>query len=161
MSIRLGELLVQQGALTAAQRDEVLAIQRGSHRPFGVIAEEHFGVSPSDIEQAWAAQYAMIAPRVDPAAMEIDVALLELITKRQAWQFGLIPVADLGDEIQFATSREALARALRFVGWRLPNLCTFAICDLTTLRRGLDTHYPFDGADIELADRFIHRNPAA
>ena len=161
MSIRLGELLVQQGAISAQQRDEILELQKGSRRPFGVIAEERFGVAPGDIEQAWAAQYALIAPRIDPATIEIEVGVLELITKRQAWQFGLIPVADLGEEIQFVTSRESLARALRFVGWRMPNLCTFAICDLETLKRGLDTHYPFDGVDRQLADRFMCKKPAA
>ncbi|MEX0875947.1 MAG: hypothetical protein WD114_00685 [Phycisphaerales bacterium] len=161
MTIRLGELLVLQGALSEAQRDEILGIQRETHRPFGVIAEELFGVAPSDIEQAWASQYAMIAPRIDPVTAEIGDSVLGLITKRQAWQFGLIPVADLGGEIQFVTSRESLARALRFVGWRMNELCTFAICDLATLKRGLDAHYPFEGVDMDMVDRLMQRKPAA
>lgn len=161
MSIRLGELLIQQGALSTEQCDQILQIQQSSHRPFGVIAEEEFGVSPSDVEQAWAAQYAMVAPRVDPLALEIEDEVLGMITKRQAWQFGLIPVADLGEEIRFVTAAESLARALRFVGWRIPAVATFGICDLVTLKRGLDAHYPFDGVDMDLVDRFMQKKPAA
>jgi hypothetical protein len=161
MSIRLGELLVQQGAISPEQQEEILKLQVESKRPFGVIAEETFGVDPSVIEQAWAAQYAMIAQRVDPAEIEIPTEVLELVAKRQAWQFGFIPVAQLPDETQFVATRETLARALRFVGWRMPGLCTFAICELPALRRGLETHYPLPGADVELVDRFIRKRPAA
>lgn len=161
MGIRLGELLVQQGAITVEQQDEILALQRATARPFGVIAEECFGIDPCMIEQAWAAQYAMIAQRLDPTECEIDPWVLGLISKRQAWQFGFIPVERLGDEIRVVAARETLARALRFVGWRIPELCTFAVCDLAVLRRGLETHYPLPGADVELVDRFMKRRPAA
>ena len=161
MGIRLGELLVQHGALSADQRDEILAIQKSTQRPFGVIAEEHFGVLPGDVEQAWAAQYAMIAARIDPLSAEVDEHTLALVTKRQAWQFGLIPILEHDGEIEFATSMECLARALRFVGWRMPGLCTFGICDLHTLKLGLSMHYPFESMDSELMDQFLNKKPAA
>jgi hypothetical protein len=161
MSIRLGELLVQQGTITPQQQGEILEIQIGTGRPFGVIAEERFGIDPCDIEQAWAAQYAMIAQRIDPGELEIEDSVLELITKRQAWQFGFIPFARIEGEIQVVAARETLARALRFAGWRIPELCTFAICDLAALRRGLEAHYPLPGADVELVDRFMKKRPAA
>ena len=161
MGIRLGELLVEQGAISVEQRDEILEIQLESPRPFGVIAEERFGVSPSIVEQAWAAQYAMIATRVDPLSFEIKESIRSLITKRQAWQFGLIPMKEVGNEIEFVTSMECLSRALRFVGWRLPQMCIFRICDLHTLKRGLAMHYPFESLDGELVDQMLKKNPAA
>lgn len=161
MSIRLGELLVEQGALTLDQRDEVLRLQQGAHRPFGVIAEERFGVSPSDIEEAWATQYAMIAMRIDPLSVQVEKLTLDIITKRQAWQFGLIPIREHQGEIEFVTSMECMARALRFVGWRMPVLCTFGICDLHTLKLGLSLHYPFEGLDAQTADKFLRSKPAA
>lgn len=161
MSIRLGELLVLQGVITPDQQQEILRLQRDSGRPFGLIAEERFAVDPCAIEQAWAAQYAMIAHRIDPSKVEIPADVLGLVSKRQAWQFGFIPVARGAGEIQMVASRETLARALRFVGWRIGELCTFAICDLDTLRRGLETHYPLPGADVELVDRFMKHRRAA
>ena len=50
-TLKLGDLLVQQGVLTVAQRDQVLEAQRLRRRPFGVLAEDLFGVSPA----AWSA----------------------------------------------------------------------------------------------------------
>ncbi len=161
MSIRLGELLVLQGVITSEQQQQILESQLESGRPFGVIAEEQFGVEPTAVEQAWASQYAMIAPRVEPAEIEIDAQVLEIVSKRQAWQFGFVPFACEGVETQLVAARETLARSLRFVNWRLPGLCTFAICDLASLRRGLETHYPLPGADVELVDRFLRKRPAA
>lgn len=161
MGIRLGELMVEQGAISREQCEEILACQREHHQPFGVIAEERFGVSPGDIEQAWAAQYAMIATRVDPLSLEIHEQTLALITKRQAWQFGLLPILEHNGEVEFVTSRECLARALRFVGWRMSGVCTFGICDLHTLKLGLSMHYPFEALDSGMADRFLRKNSAA
>lgn len=161
MTIRLGELLVEQGALTLAQCDEIVAIQSQTARPFGVIAEERFGVSPGVIEQAWAEQYAMIATRIDPLSVEVHEQTLALITKRQAWQFGLLPILEHDGEIEFVTSMECLARALRFVGWRMPGVCTFGICDLHTLKLGLSMHYPFESLDAGMADDFLRKRPAA
>ncbi len=161
MGIKLGELLVEQGALSVSQRDEILQIQHTVRRPFGVIAEERFGVSPEDIEQAWASQYAMIAARVDPLAIEIEPRILGLLTERQAWQFGLIPLGEYDNEIKFVTSMECLARALRFVGWRIPALCTFDICDLHTLKCGLAMHYPIEQMDMGLMDQIISRRSVA
>ena len=161
MSIRLGELLVERGALSVEQRDEILKLQEKLIRPFGVIAEERFGVLPSDIDQAWAEQYGMIASRVDPLGCDVDDGVLGLISKRQAWQFGLIPISDDGDEICFVTSVECLSRALRFVGWRMPGACSFGICDLHTLKLGLAMHYPFESLDSGMIDHILKHNPAA
>jgi len=161
MGIKLGELLVEQGALTVHQRDEILKIQLDSPRPFGVIAEERFGVSPGDIEQAWASQYAMIATRVDPLSAEVSEETLAMLTSRQAWQFGLIPINEHDHEIEFVTSMECLARALRFVGWRIPSLCTFGICDLPTLKLGLSMHYPIENMDTGLIDRITKQRSVA
>lgn len=161
MTIRLGELLVVQGIISPEERDQILGHQKTSQRPFGVIAEESFGVAPEAIEQAWTIQYAMIAPRIDPAEAEIQPEVLELVTKRQAWQFGFVPCSMNDDEITLVAARETLARSLRFVNWRLNALCTFAICDLDGLRRGLETHYPFPGADSEIVEQFLRNPPAA
>ncbi len=161
MSIRLGELMVEQGTLTIEQCEEILVYQRKHPRPFGLIAEERFGISPGDIEQAWASQYAMIAPRIDPLSIEVHEQTLALITKRQAWQFGLLPVLEHEGEIEFVTATECLARALRFVGWRMTEQCSFAICEFDTLKMGLSMHYPFEALDSGLADQFLRNRPAA
>ena len=161
MSIRLGDLLVVQGVITPEQQQLILDIQEDTARPFGVIAEEEFGVEPGAVEQAWAAQFAMIAQRIDPTLAEISDEVKGLISKRQAWQFGFMPVSQNEFETVLVSTRETLARSLRFVNWRLPGVCTFGVCNLKTLRRGLEMHYPFPGADAALNGQLGARRPAA
>lgn len=160
--IRLGELMVERGVLTPAQRDEALAAQEGGHaRPLGVIVEEMFGVDPAQVESAWAQQYAMIAPRLDPRRIEPDPDLLGVVSSRQAWQFGLIPARESHDELLCVTAPAFLARALRFTGWRLDRPVSFAICDHAQLIGGLEMHYPVPGFSATMLDRALRDSPAA
>lgn len=155
MMVRLGDLLVQRGALTSEQRDAVLDAQADRARPFGALAEEMFGLSPQDVEQAWAEQHAMIAPRVDPRAAEVTPDVLRLIERRQAWQFGVIPVGIRDGELVLVTSSEHLARAMRFTGWRVAMPCTFAICEKETLATALGIHYPIEGFDAAFINQVM------
>jgi hypothetical protein len=161
MALRLGDLLVQYGVLTQDQCEAVVIEQQTNPRPFGLLAEELFGVDPGIIEHAWAVQFAMISPRINPCTIEPDHETRSVITSRQAWQFGFIPIERHNDGIVCATSIECLARALRFVGWRIDEPCSFVICDHNALEVGLSIHYPMDGVDSEMMNRFLSRPPAA
>ena len=55
MAMRLGDLMVEHGVLSSTQRDEIVAHQQVSGRPFGLLAEEMYGVDPRAVERAWAA----------------------------------------------------------------------------------------------------------
>jgi len=155
MMVRLGDLLVDRGALTGAQRDAVLEAQADRARPFGVLAEEMFGLSPQVVEQAWAEQHAMLAPRLDPRGVHIPLDVLSLVERRQAWQFGVIPVAIAEGELVLVTSRDHLARAMRFAGWRVPMPCTFAICEQEKLATALGIHYPIEGFDAAFINQVM------
>lgn len=149
MPMRLGDLLVQRGVLRPEQRDEILRHQRVTGRPFGLLAEEMFGVDPRAVERAWAAQYAGVAETVNPENEEPGTDVLRVIEGRQAWQFGLLPLRIEQDELVVATTEEHLARALRFAGWRVPFQCRFAICDEVSLARAIERHYPMSGMSEE------------
>ncbi len=153
--VRLGDLLVERGALTGEQRDEILGVQQSRARPFGVLAEEMFGVQPHIVEQAWAEQHAMIATRLDPRAVDIEPTVLSLIERRQAWQFGLIPVRQTGGTLECVTAPDYLARAMRFAGWRVPMDCSFSICDRPTLATALGIHYPIEGMDAAFVEQVM------
>ncbi len=161
MTIRLGDILVKHGALTTDQRDAIVAQQELIVRPFGMLAEEMFGVSPADVEHAWAVQYAMIASEVDPQKHIIDPRVISMIEPRQAWQFGLIPMYTKSGETVFATCTEYLARALRFVGWRFDGASSFAICTIEQLVGGLRLHYAMDGMNDQMSQQLMRRSNAA
>lgn len=146
--MRLGDLLVKRGALTPEQRDAVLEAQNGSGRPFGAIAEGMFGVHPRIVEEAWGEQYAEFAEEADPRTADIADGVLDLIDRRQAWQFAVIPLSVSNDgELLVCTSPRHLARAMRFTGWRLDRPSKFAICTNDALVLGLGKHYPMDSID--------------
>lgn len=149
MAVRLGDILVERGVLTQTQRDLIVEHQRLHPRPFGLLAEEMFGVSPRDVESAWAAQFARIAERVDAATERPGADALAMIETRQAWQFGVLPLRIEYEELVIATTEDRLARALRFSGWRVPMPCRFVLCDEEPLYDAMANHYPMAGLNAE------------
>lgn len=145
MALRLGDLLVAKGVLTAQQRDSVLEYQRLTGRPFGELAERLYGVDQGVIELAWAEQYAAIAPQVDPRTERVDDEALALIDRRQAWQFRVLPLRFDDKEVMIATTQEHLARALRFAGWRIQASCYFVLAEPLALGEALMKHFPMAG----------------
>ncbi|MEM7621911.1 MAG: hypothetical protein AAF235_01765 [Planctomycetota bacterium] len=145
MSIRLGDVLVQRGTINEQQRSEILSFQKLHHRPFGLLAEQLFGVSPSAVENAWAEQYAALAPRLIPAEIRPEADAIAAVEARQAWQFGLLPIRFDGDELVCATTTDRLAKAMRFAGWRVDTPCRFAICEEDALCLALTSTYGDSG----------------
>lgn len=152
MGVRLGELLVEHGVLTVAQRDQILEAQRTSGRPFGELAERLFGVSQSHVERAWSEQYARIATWIDPRNEKVDPDALAMIDRRQAWQFRVLPLRFEGDELVACTTKENLARALRFAGWRINRMVYFVLAEPQALGEALAQHHPLPGMTPEMVN---------
>ncbi|MEL7474379.1 MAG: hypothetical protein AAGK04_13760 [Planctomycetota bacterium] len=149
MQLRLGDLLVRSGALTEDERDAIVDAQGVSRRPFGVIAEEMFGVDPGVVERAWAEQYAASTRFVDLEACHPSPDVIGEVDRRQAWQFAMLPMERDGDELVCCTTAAHLPRALRFAGWRLGGSVSFVVSDRQRLGAALARCYPMGGADAE------------
>lgn len=149
MNIPIGHILVEQGVLTEEQVSLVLSEQNRTGRPFGVIAEDLYGVSAKSVERAWAEQYAQLAEWVDPNVLSIDPNTVALITRRQAWQFSLMPIGLQGDTLRVCTTSENLSRALNFATRHFPTACYFLLASPEDLTRALQQHYPMDGMSQE------------
>lgn len=152
MTVRLGDLLIIRGAINEEQRDAILEHQRRHPRPFGLLAEQMFGVSPRIVEQAWAEQFAGVAEWIDLAATPSSPDTVELLDRRQAWQFGVIPLRFEDNELVMATSKQHLARAMRFAGWRIEYPVRFVLCSSDELHAGLSDRYPMAGLDAEFLE---------
>ncbi|QOJ00601.1 MAG: hypothetical protein HRU70_08895 [Phycisphaeraceae bacterium] len=139
--LRIGDILVARGILSDDQRQQVLETQQVVGRPFGDLAERLFGVRPEQVEDAWAEQYAAMAQRVDPTRLRPQRLALELITPRQARQFGVLPVKTEGAELVVCTTAANLARALRFLGWKVGRPACFLIAEPRDLDRMIDLCY--------------------
>ncbi len=147
MAVRIGDILLERGVLSAAQVGEIVDRQRDSARPFGQLAEEMFGVDPAEIEAAWLDQYAAATERVDPVSVRPDPSVLGAVSRRQAWQFRVLPVSRSGGELVLCTAEEHLGRALRFAAnvLHVPAVVVLAAAD--RLEAALAEAYPVDGFD--------------
>ncbi len=149
MTIRLGELLVEQGVLTRDQVEAILEAQQRRSRPFGVLAEELFGIDPAAIEHAWAEQYSRISPAPALSATSFEREAAVTVNRRQAWQFRVLPIRFDGAELVLATTVEHLPRALKFASHCLTVPCVFVTLDAADLGRWLCERYPMPGLTAE------------
>lgn len=149
--MRIGEMLVRMGVLERKQVEAVLEEQEHSGEPFGAIAERLFGVKPEQIECAWIEQTQERATLFDPDNGFDDDAR-ELVVRRQAWQFGIVPLRLDDGHLVAATSRRQLPRAVRFATRVLRMPIQFEIADDETLAGLLAHQYPIRGMDKSMLD---------
>lgn len=141
--VRIGELLVEAGVLSREQVDEILAEQKRIGRPFGDLAERMFSVEPQAIERAWIEQYIALGTEVDLDTQHVDIEVLRLLNRRQAWQFRLLPLHREHEEMVVATTRHDLPRAVNFAWRKLNDPVFFVIAKRPQLERFLMEHYPW------------------
>lgn len=145
MRLRIGDLLVQQGVLTREQCEHILSLQRTNTRPFGVLAEEVFDVAPRHLDNAWAEQYAQGAPHVNPICERVEPEAIEMVSRRQAWQFRMLPMRFERGEAVICTTRQHLPRALNFAYRNIGPECSFVLAEPAQLGAALQAHYPWSG----------------
>lgn len=151
--VRIGEILVAHGVLSGEQVTEILEQQKRTARPFGDLAERLFGVSPREVEEAWVRQYYQTVGVTDLRHVRIDPACVSALSRRQAWQFHLLPLNRDDGELALATDELNLARALNFATVCIEEGVHLLIADRRQLREHLMVHYP---VPLEIA-RFSER----
>ena len=140
--IQIGQLLIEQGVLTAQQVEHILKVQKISHRPFGDLAERLFGISPQAVEDAWVQQYMRMVGTVDLDNVRFDEQCLRLLNRRQAWQFHMLPMNRTDDHLNIATDAQSLVRAVNFSAKKLDEPVFFQLAEREQLRAFLMKHYP-------------------
>jgi len=149
--IRIGEILIEQGVMNAQQVFEVVAAQKKLKLPFGVLAERMFEVTVESIEQAWIEQYHRFTGTIDLTEQRFDDEALRLLSRRQAWQFEMLPIGfEPSGELLMAASRKRLARAVTFATNRIARVVFFRVAESAQLRLFLQKHYPMPEVTDEL-----------
>jgi len=149
--MRIGEMLVRMGVLSREQVEAVLDEQQASNEAFGAIAERLFDIPPDTIERAWIEQTQERATIFD-AERGIEDEARELVVRRQAWQFGIVPLRLDDGYLIAATSRKQLPRAVRFATRVLGMPVQFEIAEDDELSRLLALQYPIRGMDKSIFD---------
>ena len=149
--MRIGEMLIRMGVLDRAQVECILDEQQSNNEAFGAIAERMYGIAPDTIERAWIEQTQERATIFDPER-GVDDDARELVIRRQAWQFGIVPLRLDDGYLIAATSRKQLPRAVRFATRVLGMRVQFEIADDTELSQLLAHQYPIRGMDKSIFD---------
>lgn len=145
MKLRLGQLLVESGILADWQVERVLQEQAVCGQPFGLICERLFHVDPEQVEHAWSRQYAGLTRQVDPRIEAVEPRAAASVTRRQAWQFRVMPLRFDGDELVMATTQQHLPRALRFANNVIGVPVYFVLASPAALGEALCQQYPMAG----------------
>ena len=152
--IRIGQILVENGVLTEQQVFEIVRAQKSHRLPFGVLAEQMFDVTLQSIEAAWIEQYHRFTGTIDLTKQRFDAQALQLISRRQAWQFEIVPVGfEPTGELLVAASRHRLARAVTFATNRLNHVVYFRVAESSQLRIFLRQHYPMPEVSQKIIER--------
>lgn len=151
--IKIGEILVDQGVLTPEQVEHILSEQRDTARPFGELAEALYGVPPRAVEDAWVTQYLATVGTTDLTQVRIDVDCLRTLSRRQAWQFHLLPLNRDDGELMMATDESSMARALSFATRAIGEEVFLVVATRRQLREFLMRHFPVPREIAEFSDR--------
>ncbi|MGA1224841.1 MAG: hypothetical protein ACO31E_09765 [Phycisphaerales bacterium] len=149
--MRIGEMLVRMGVLDRVQVEAILDEQQSTSEAFGAIAERVYGIPPETIERAWIEQSQERATMFDPER-GIDDDARDLVIRRQAWQFGIVPLRLDDGYLIAATSRKQLPRAVRVATRVLGMPVQFEIADDEELSTLLAHQYPIRGLDKSIFD---------
>ena len=152
--IKIGQILVEQGRLTEQQVFEICEAQRKTGTPFGVLAERMFDVSLEGIEAAWSQQFQQISGSIDLTQCPAEPEALSLITRRQAWQFQILPLRfESPAELLVAASLDRLPRAVTFAAKHFAQVVVIRVAETDQLREHLSRHYPMPEVSKELIQR--------
>lgn len=153
-TIKIGEILIEQGVLSEQQVFEILQAQKQHKMPFGVLAERMFDVTLHSIENAWVEQYHRFTGTIDLRHEAFDAEALKVLNRRQAWQFELLPIrTDPQGELLMAASANRLARAVTFAANRIDRAVYFRIAEQEQLREFLQQHYPMPELSREIIQK--------
>jgi type IV pilus assembly protein PilB len=100
MAIKLGEMLVKAGLLTAEQLDEALTAQRQTGEKLGFVLVNLGHVKEDEITQLLSEQYGV--PSINLRHFEIDESVINLIPSEVAQKYLVIPVNRTGATLTIA-----------------------------------------------------------
>jgi len=150
---RIGERLVRNGSITSEQLQAALRKQEETGQPLGLICEEMFGLDPRIVECAWAEQYEELVADLEPRLRSFDAECVRLVSRRQAWQFAVLPLRYEDGALVVATIAPRLAQARRFMSTVVPGGVVLVVTDARSLARALARHHPFPGMDASVLTR--------
>jgi type IV pilus assembly protein PilB len=139
---RIGELLGRMVKLTGHDVEEILQEQSVTRWRFGDIALSWGLCQPEHIWRAWRQQLGEAHQRVDVRTIGVDAQATAYLSPSLAWQYQVVPLRLIGDELLVAVADQSAERAMR----ELPSSCElklkFVLADPEQVREAIEQYYP-------------------
>lgn len=140
--LRIGDILIEQGILTERQVRHIQNVQRSVARPFGELAEHLYGLSPKVQDDPFMEQCLAATGAIDLDEIDINTSSLRVLSRRQAWQFHVMPIFRDENNLNLVTDSANFVRAMNFAAHQLIEPSYVMRAERHQLRRLLMRHYP-------------------
>jgi len=145
---RLGEMLLDVGAITEQQLDEALQVQKESGKRLGqVLIEEHY-ITENDLIETLRLQLGI--DFVDLNKSKIDPSLTQYVPRAMARQYRIVPVKLIGDRLYIAMEDPLNFRAIEAVKEATKKRVTPMIAYSNAVSRALSVLYENEGAAMAI-----------
>lgn len=139
ISKQLGELLIERKVITKKELEAALAVQKEKGGLIGQVLVDLGYASEEAIAQALTAQYGF--PYLPLENYDIDPDVIKLIPKNVAFQFCLVPIDKIGNNLTIAMSNPLNALAIEDIEL-LSGLCVqIFVSTGTGIRKAIEKYY--------------------
>jgi len=136
---QLGELLIERGVINRKQLDEALGVQKEKGGLIGQVLVDLKYATEEAIAQALTAQYGF--PYLPLNNYEIDRDVVKIVPKNVAFQFCLIPVDKIGNNLTIAMSNPLNNLAVEDIEL-VSGLCVqIFVSTATDIRNAIEKYY--------------------
>ena len=136
---QLGELLIERGIINQIQLEKALVVQKASGGLIGEILVEMGFAKEEDIAQALTAQYGF--PYLPLSNYEINTEIINIVPRRVARQYLLMPIDKIGNNLTVAMSNPLNIQAIEDV--ELLSGCNVQIFVTTSsdIKKAIEKYY--------------------
>lgn len=136
---QLGELLIERGVINRKQLDEALGVQKEKGGLIGQVLVDLKYATEEAIAQALTAQYGF--PYLPLNSYEIDRDVVKIVPKNVAFQFCLMPIDKIGNNLTIAMSNPLNNLAVEDIEL-VSGLCVqIFVSTATDIRNAIEKYY--------------------
>ena len=139
MAVRLGELLLREKRVTAAQLQEALAHQRTNGGRLGTSLVKLGFLKDDDISQLLSRQYGVPAVTVD--GFEIEASVIRLIPAETALKYQVLPISRSGTTLTLAMIDPTNTFAMDDIKFMTGLHVEAVVASETAVREAIDRYY--------------------
>ena len=136
---RIGELLIERGAITQQQLQQALALQKKKGGQIGQVLVQLGFVSEEQVAQALTVQYGF--PYLPLESYEIDEELLEVVPESMARKYCLMPVDRIGNALTLAMADPSNVDAVRDVEMVTKCVVQTCVSTPTEISKAIERYY--------------------